>query len=956
MLPREETELKRTIFDVPRRLKKQQAIKDALGVTTLEFGGDCAAGLCCERPGNTAPGPAVADAGRLQIEELVINDLDRYEVQVDDWLPCVVRAITEKGIEVDLYAPGSFFCEDLGHWGPKTVTVDQLRARQWEVCRGEVLRIPEGEVMTLHTGQHLWVQSRGPGQDEPAGRLEMGEGSSLRCEGGTVDNEGILSFFVSVPLQHGLRRYRLEIESTKTVLVDCVEGIPELPVEERSVALQCFSWIFERVYRQMQLRTLGGCGWYLADEGRTLTFGPDRNTSPRVFLYKGFLASSVYVRAGPCLKVDISVRLIQSQTALARLNFFRDLLIQHHRDQNLPMPSKVEMDAFLQKRMVGRTCMSRHNQIHYKIKKVCIDMDPSASFPFEDGEITYLEYFLRRHGITLQRKQPMLYCPFRAKQEVYLPAEIAFLTGLDDEWKQDKDFAAEIWHGLRHIPEEHWRLQARLMTGLNETKQGEALREWGVKVASKPITVNFGELPQEPVYFSPKVEEYFQQLRVPPPELAIKTSRYGFERRPWPEVWTRPGESITLGRWLIFAPAGDKDVVEHFILEIEPMVGELRSAEDTGNKIDISKPTVVLISASSVSGWVKKLLAYQPPWGKDLTDFVLLAIPQGKRRDQYYYQLKSLLTFQWDHCCPSQLVLSSTLQRETQRMQVWRSILQQILVKKGAFLWAIDPLPYVGRSIMVVGLDTIKAGKEAPVLQALTASCNVYFTSYYSTWRVAEDPHGGQAGSLMKEALLHFYQKMRRMPDTVIIYRGGVSESQEMLLMEEEIHEPCEASGILAAFDSLQAEAGGELDSWRSKVTMAYIMVKRSVSSRFMADDGDNLPSGSYITDDAVMPGGKVPENTVRLDFYMVSQTYVVGTARPTLYSVLYNTLTLTKLEMIQLTHRLCGVYMTFPGMVSIPAPLKYAAKLLSLLSKCQQVPKEPTGRLKLWRPNLFFV
>ena len=32
----------------------------------------------------------------------------------------------------DLYAPGSFFCEDLGHWGPKTVTVDQLRARQWE--------------------------------------------------------------------------------------------------------------------------------------------------------------------------------------------------------------------------------------------------------------------------------------------------------------------------------------------------------------------------------------------------------------------------------------------------------------------------------------------------------------------------------------------------------------------------------------------------------------------------------------------------------------------------------------------------------------------------------------------------------------------------------------------------------------------------------------------------------
>eukprot|EP00434_Breviolum_minutum_P035933 symbB.v1.2.031821.t1/scaffold3737.1/size52626/1 len=524
----------------------------------------------------------------------------------------------------------------------------------------------------------------------------MSEGSSLRCEGGTVENEGVLMCIISVSSQHGLRHYKLEIESTKRVLVDCVEGIPELPVEERCVVLQCFSWIFERAYRQMQLQTLGGRGWYYADERQAMILASDRSSSPRVHLYKGFITSSVYVRSGPCLKVDISVRLIQTQTVLARLNFLRDLLIQHHRDHGLEMPTKVEMDAFLQKRMVGRTCMSRHNQIHYKIQRVCIDMDPTASFPFEDGEITYIDYFQRRHGLTLQRKQPMLYCPFRSKLEVYLPAEIAFLTGLDDEWRQDKDFAIDLWHGLRHTPQEHWNLQGKLMTGLTE-KQGEVLGEWGVKIASQPMTVNFGELPSEPVYFSPRAEMHFQQLRLPPVELETPTSRYGFESRPWPEVWTRPGEQIKLGRWLIFAPNNEKDFVEQFVADIEPLVGELRaSAEELGNKIDIAKPTVVLISATHVSGWVKKLLAYQPPWEKDLTDFVLLVIPREKRRDQYYYQLKSLLTFQWDHCCPSQLLLASTLQRETQRTQVWRSILQQILVKKGAFLWALDPLPYGG--------------------------------------------------------------------------------------------------------------------------------------------------------------------------------------------------------------------------------------------------------------------
>eukprot|EP00913_Durusdinium_trenchii_P005326 g4971.t1 len=159
MLPREETELKRNIFEVPRRLKHQQAIEDALGVTTLEFGGDCAAGLCHEKQ---PPGPS----------ELSIEDNWRRE---------------------DLYSPGSFFCENLGHWGPKTATLSQLRFRQWEVCRGEVLRIPERQVMTLRQGQHLWIQSRGPGNDEPAGRLEMSEGSSLRCLGGTVENEGVLA-------------------------------------------------------------------------------------------------------------------------------------------------------------------------------------------------------------------------------------------------------------------------------------------------------------------------------------------------------------------------------------------------------------------------------------------------------------------------------------------------------------------------------------------------------------------------------------------------------------------------------------------------------------------------------------------------------------------------------------------------------------------------------------------
>lgn len=163
VLPREETELKRKIFEVPRRLKCQQSIEEALGarepssppgwlseteleveyawlsrgfpvyigdgkllrvslredkshwssgihvralyrvthasftgeeirkVKTLEFGGDCAAGLCVERPWLVP----------LAREQVVLDEPDRYEVLVNkDWLPCVVRAAAEEFVVV----------------------------------------------------------------------------------------------------------------------------------------------------------------------------------------------------------------------------------------------------------------------------------------------------------------------------------------------------------------------------------------------------------------------------------------------------------------------------------------------------------------------------------------------------------------------------------------------------------------------------------------------------------------------------------------------------------------------------------------------------------------------------------------------------------------------------------------------------------------------------------------
>merc|ERR1719428_1830331 len=68
------------------------------------------------------------------------------------------------------------------------------------------------------------------------------------------------------------------------------------------------------------------------------------------------------------------------------------------------------------------------------------------------------------------------------KQELYLPAQLATLTGLDEDWRTDREFAQDLWRGLRYEPDEHWKMQARLTDSLSSSGEGgNPLQEWGIE-------------------------------------------------------------------------------------------------------------------------------------------------------------------------------------------------------------------------------------------------------------------------------------------------------------------------------------------------------------------------------------------------------------------------------------------------------------------------------------------
>merc|ERR1719453_2996167 len=132
---------------------------------------------------------------------------------------------------------------------------------------------------------------------------------------------------------------------------------------------------------------------------------------------------------------------------------------------------------------------------------------------------------------------------------------------------------------------------------------------------------------------------------------------------------------------------------------------------------------------------------------------------------------------------------------------------------------------------------------------------------------------------MLKEVIIQNYRKGGRLPDTVVIYRGGVSESQESALIQGEVLQA--EDGIIDSLRSLPEEVGfsrEEAESWRDRLEMAYILVRRGTNARFRTRDNENLQSGSYIDNTVVVSGTTkgIPQELQRYDFYMVSQTYVI--------------------------------------------------------------------------------
>ncbi|XP_039057840.1 protein argonaute 7-like [Hibiscus syriacus] len=162
------------------------------------------------------------------------------------------------------------------------------------------------------------------------------------------------------------------------------------------------------------------------------------------------------------------------------------------------------------------------------------------------------------------------------------------------------------------------------------------------------------------------------------------------------------------------------------------------------------------------------------------------------------------------------------------------------------------------------------------------------------------------------ELLDDFYQEVNKLPERIIFFRDGVSETQFYKVLKEE----------------LQAvkEACSRFPDYNPPITFSVVQ-KRHHTRLFQSEtdpsSNQNQPSEENI------PPGTVVDTVIthprEFDFYLCSHWGVKGTSRPTHYHTLWDENQFTSDELQKLVYNLCYTFARCTKPVSLVPPAYYA-------------------------------
>jgi aubergine-like protein len=213
--------------------------------------------------------------------------------------------------------------------------------------------------------------------------------------------------------------------------------------------------------------------------------------------------------------------------------------------------------------------------------------------------------------------------------------------------------------------------------------------------------------------------------------------------------------------------------------------------------------------------------------------------------------------------CPSQVVLQCVIKAGKNLQSIVTRIVMQMNAKMGGIPWSISDMPFTDKPTMVVGYCLAKMGGNDHAV-GLAATVDREFTRYHTSAKKCGTEVVTTLELQFKEALKAFKTKCSTEPKQIIIYRDGVSESQQLAIEDTELEQ------IRRAIK--EAAPGAK---------MLFCCVNKKVKTKYLLNQGRvEAPKPGTVVDHTIT-------SKDFYDFYLVSTHAKQGVPTPTHYSVL---------------------------------------------------------------------
>ncbi|KAM6931274.1 piwi-like protein 2 [Xenentodon cancila] len=619
----------------------------------------------------------------------------------------------------------------------------------------------------------------------------------------------------------------------------------------------------------------------------------------RLQVWPGYSTSIKLTDGGLYLSVDVSQKVLRNDSVLDVMN-------------TLYQQSKENFQDECTKELIGSIVITRYNNRTYRIDAIEWDKSPKDTFTLMDGtKTTFLEYYSKNYGITVKElNQPLLM--HRPKETskpggkqiitrvILLVPELSFMTGIPDKMRKDFKAMRDLTMHMNVSGEQHVHSIKQLLKNISTNSESEKeLSRWGLQIGLDILMTKGRTLPLE--------------------TICLQSSSFGTGAD---ASWSREIvkdisiSTIPLNIWAIFYPRRCAEQAEELVSTFNKVAGPI------GMRLD--RPIRVELRDDRTETYVKGILSHLT---SEPNMQLVMCIITGNRED-LYGAIKKL-------CCikspiPSQVINVRTISQPQKLRSIAQKILLQVNSKLGGELWTVNvPL----KNLMVVGVDVHHdTSKLRQSVMGFVASVNSSLTRWYSrvTFQTPTEELISGFRVCFLAALQKYYEVNHNLPEKIVVYRDGVSNSQLKMVEQYEIPQ------LIKCFD--------RFPSYEPKLVFIIVQKRSSTTLYCRGSNSFGIP-----------PPGTVLDHTLTerdwLDFYLMAHHIRQGCSFPTRYISLYNTANLTPDHLQRLTFKMCHLYWNWSGTISVPAPCKYAHKLAFLTG--QYLHLEPGIQLS---DKLFFL